>query len=103
MSLRAITADLLREVHDRNQQRLDLDRQSRTLAQANEAPLQQIRDALEAEGRSEVRRGDLVARLEDGRATVSWKNEFVAVAGEEEANRLVREAPIPKRVVVSAA
>jgi len=100
IAVRSIREQHLLAIFEIKQQRLELDRESRKLAKAEKELSESLLASLQAEGRTEIRRGDFVAKLAEGRATVAWKQHFIDVAGQDAADELVELAVRPTVVKV---
>ena len=96
LSLKDISEPMLSEYCELDKKRLALDRESSQLMKARDIIGKQVKAALEAEGRTEVRRGDYQAELRDGQVYVPWKEKFIELAGVAEATAL-QEATSPSR------
>ena len=99
-TVRSIREQHLLAIFELKQRRLELDRESRKLAKAERKLSESLLASLQAEGRDEIRRGDFVAKLAEGRATVAWKQEFIEVAGQDAADELIEHAERPVTVKV---
>lgn len=81
-TLKSFTAETLRQCQERDKSRLELDRESRQLKEANDIVFADLKEALAAEGRKSIKRGDLVAELEEYRKQVAWKEQFLRECGD---------------------
>lgn len=103
LTLRSLTEDQLREWQVRDTRRLELDRESRTLKAANDLFEDQVEAALKAAGRQKVCRGEFTAQLVDGKASVSWKDQFIKLAGTDAVAPILAAAPVPLRLQITRA
>lgn len=100
-SLKIYTEDTLRGLFERDKERKKLERDARQLEAQNAPILKELEKALRAEGRSGLLRGIFRALFIDGRASVSWKDEFIKLQGAVAAQQLMDAAlPKPKLTVV---
>jgi hypothetical protein len=101
LTLRTLTPETLLLWHERDERRRALEREARQLKQAND----QVEDAIEAallrEGKEACRRHGFKLELVNGRAVVSWKEEYLKVAGPEAAAAAIAAAPTPKRLAIT--
>lgn len=95
-----LDAELLERYWRLDQRRRELERQARQLKAEADLLGRDIEAFLEQSGRQQLRRGDYLARWVETRAPVAWKQEFIRIAGAEEAIRLSLAAPWVRRLEV---
>lgn len=83
------------------EQRKALEQQARTLKAAAKALEDQFKQALEEAGIREHVVADYRVALVEGRPSVSWKTQFIRVAGAEAAQKLLEHAVRPIQVAIS--
>lgn len=90
----------LREWCERDAHRLDLEREARQLKAENDLVAKDLLEALKAAEKIKLVRGRFEAEIETKRGTVSWKEEFLRVAGAAAATKLVEAAPEKESVKI---
>lgn len=98
-----ITAEQLQRWLELDQERKDLERKARLLARDQELISLALDAALQAAGVDKAKRGDAEVHYVDGRINVSWKDEFLKLAGPEKAAAVQAAAasqPPPKKIQV---
>ena len=97
-----LTRELLAERVKSHREASDLERRARSLRKRVEQ-IDAIASAeLKASGKAAIRRAGYTLSWVDGRASVSWKDEFIRVAGPDEADRLAAEAKPGQRLQITA-
>lgn len=99
-ALKPFTEEALREWVERDNRRRDLEREARQIKAENDLVAKDLLTALKAAGKSELSRGPYVAEIETSRGTVSWKEEFLRVAGSAAATELANAAPTKEAVKI---
>lgn len=82
------------------QERLELERQARALA-TEERQLAELMLIHTRAAGGMLKKGKLKLAIEQKPGSVSWKSEFIRVAGADAANKLIAAAPVGERLVVS--
>ena len=101
----AITKREIEEYFADEQRRKELSAQARTLGKKSELFESRLEALVKEEGGKKRRLnhvGFLIA-METAKGSVSWKNEFIRVAGAEEADRVAAEAPTKDVLVIERA
>jgi hypothetical protein len=98
--LRRITDIMLAEYVSLNEKRQALSREARTIGDKLGIIEEQVEQALKAAGKTKLERSDYVAQLKNANGTVSWKKEFVRLAGDEAATALQAAAPKKTEVTI---
>jgi hypothetical protein len=100
-----LTAAELKRYFALDAQRLSLQRQAKALVALQEKIEERMIAVVEADGGRErtVLTCGYVLALQDAPGTVKWKDEFVRVAGSDEAERLVEAAPKKEKLTVQPA
>ena len=95
-----LTAEQLADYTRYEQERLELDRKSRTLARSQAVLSEHFKAFLDQEGKDTATRGGFRVSIIDGTPAISWKEELLAVVGPLRVEEITRAAPIRKRLVV---
>jgi len=93
------TAMIIRELNELTERRLELQRERDVLKRREDAIKKQLMDHVDAKGgrKKEVKLGGYVVALVPGKVYVKWKDEFIRVAGTDEAERVTAgTTPKPK-------
>ena len=95
-----ITRELLERANDLQDRKRELESMARQIGSELAAILDDLTQALIDSGKRRVERGDCFVELTEGVARVSWKQEFIRIAGSEKAAELVANAPRPLKAKV---
>lgn len=95
-----ITAKSLAHYVELDEERKGLEREARNIQKEIELIGDEFREELKRRKVNSVKEGSYQVQLVDGRASVSWKDEFIRIAGSERAIEIQDAAPIPKRLQV---
>ena len=96
-----ITRDELDQYAADNAEQKKLASQARALKKRCDAIEKKVAAQLAANGKTSATRLGYGLALVDGRPYVSWKDEFIRVEGEDEADRIWAAAEPGKKVVIS--
>lgn len=96
-----ISREDLDEYREINTERKELDRRSRALAKRCKQVEAQVLEQLQDAGKTSAKRFDYTLTLTDGRPSVKWQDQFILVAGPDEAQRLIAEADTPQKAVIT--
>jgi len=99
-SIRDFTEEKLKGVFERDQRRRLIEREARQLQQENDLVLKDLDAVLQEKGYSSLMRGLYRAVYIEGRATVSWKDQFILHVGSGIAQQLIDEAVPSRRLTV---
>lgn len=102
MASKQITAEQLEEYAALEEQRKELDRQSRAIAKQQGILTAHFQIALEAAKKTTLSRGAYRVSLVESKCSVSYKDELTKVIGPLEVAKLAAEAPTKTKVVVEA-
>jgi len=90
----------LKEWVERDERRLELEREARQLDQENKLTAQDLLRALKEAGKTKVARGLFEAEIENKRSQVSWKDVFLRIVGAEAASKIAANAPMKESVKI---
>ena len=101
----APTVDLVKELQQVSERRLELQRERDTLKRREDQIKEQLTAHIDAKGgrKRSVKLGGFVLALVPGKVYVSWKNEFIRVAGTEEAERVTANTPKKDKLEIKVA
>lgn len=83
------------------QEAADLESRARSLRRGARQIAERAEADLAATGRDSVRRGGYTLCWIEGRASVRWKDEFIRVAGADEAARIQADLDPPRRLQIT--
>lgn len=100
----AVSEKDLKELEEITARRLDLQRERDVLKRREDAIKAQLVEHVEAKGgkKKEVKLGRYLLAMVAGKTYVSWKNEFIRVAGTEEAERVTADTPAKLKLEIKA-
>lgn len=102
MASKQITAEQLEDYVRLEEQRKELDRQSRAISKQQGILTAHFQIALEAAKKQTLTRGAYRVSLVASKCSVSYKDELIKVIGPLEVAKLADEAPTKTKVVVEA-
>jgi len=102
MASKQITAEQLEDYAKLEEQRKELDRQSRAIAKQQGILADHFKIALEAANKQTLTRGAFRVSLVESKCSVSYKDELIKQIGPLEVAKLADEAPTKTKVVVEA-
>jgi hypothetical protein len=100
MAAAKITADQLAEYTQLEEQRKELDRQSRAIAKQQGILSDHFRTELEKSGAKSTARGAYRVALVESRGAVAWKDELIKEIGPLKVAEIAETAPVKIRVQV---
>jgi hypothetical protein len=98
-----VTKTEIEEYLELEQERKELERKARTIARRTSALAAHFTEEVEASGKTAITRSGYRLSLVDGRAYVSWKDEFVRECGALKADEILQAAPVKKKLDVQKA
>jgi len=102
-TLKSFTAEVLRECQERDERRRALNREADQLEKENKVILADLHAAFLAEGKTSIKRGELLALLEEYRERVKWQEEYLRECGGEKAAALQAAAAMKTKVTIRPA
>jgi hypothetical protein len=89
-AVKAPTAAMIREMNEIRERRLELQREIDVMKRREDGIKKELTNHVDTKGgkRRSVKIGGYVVSLVPGKVYVSWKNEFIRVAGTDEAERV---------------
>lgn len=96
-----VTKEQLMEFLAFEKQRKELDTRARNLKKRTDALKAHFKEFLNAEGKESIKRHGFQITLVDGRTEISWKDEFIRVAGPLAADEIAANAPKGKAIQVT--
>ncbi len=98
-----MTAEQLAEYREAKAKKTRLEREARAIGKKTGALEQHFRAALEAAGKTELKKAGAVVRILESAGRVSWKDAFVGECGPLKAAELQEAAPATTKVAVEFA
>lgn len=102
MGMQKVTREELWRFLELETKRKEVDRQSRNLAREISQLKTHFEQCMRDDDKESVVRYGFRLTFVDGRPKVSWKDEFIRVAGAEAADDVLADAPRPPKLEVSA-
>lgn len=97
-----LTKEALKRYRELRDKKSAIEREARTIGKELDQIAELCLAELTSAGKDSIRRHGFQLSLVEGRATVAWKDEFIRVAGAEEANLIQASATPTKRLEVVA-
>ncbi|MEL6897743.1 MAG: hypothetical protein AAFP90_16710 [Planctomycetota bacterium] len=96
----SISKARLQRYHELTEERKRLERQARSLKTESDIIMEEARTALKESGKQQIKRSGFVVHYVPGRATVRWKDAFIARCGSAAAEEVQAAASAPQAVAI---